>query len=300
MLMTFEDVEPRSPIELTRDEMLAISAEISLKFSPDKAELPVIERRPTELTAPPVADLPELNHIAGFSHLELQAISQDISQRFAPKSSNSVPELLLLPVDPFHLYAYWDIGPSQNAMAVDHNLQKSLTLRVYWRPDAERAITRSNIWFDIPADNSANRKKVRLPIDDTFYSAVLGKLNPDRSLDVLAHSNLVHVPTAPNRNRQAIGHPTPPAITAKEPALAVRHLQGVLSAAQQEGAHFPEDWAIKLHPSHPVAPIRELVKLYTELMSIFKINRIDVELIPETSLQTEPGNHARHPSGLRL
>ncbi|WP_326499689.1 DUF4912 domain-containing protein [Methylomicrobium sp. Wu6] len=292
--MTFEDAEPRSPIELTRDEMLAISAEISFKFSPDKTA-------PAKVTAPPpAAVLREQPQIEGFSHRELQAIGRDISQRYAPKASNRAPEITLLPVDPLHLYAYWDTGPGQTPITADHKPQKPLTLRIYWRPDATREITRSNIWFDIPAGRSQSRKQIRLPIDNTFYSAALGKLNPDRSLDVLAHSNLVHVPTAPNNKRLAIDHPAQQASTAKEPAFAVRHLQGILSAARQEGAHFPEDWSIKLHPSSPADPISDPAKLYTELMSIFKFNRIDAELIPEPALRNVLENPPKNASGLGL
>ncbi|WP_374089385.1 DUF4912 domain-containing protein [Methylomicrobium lacus] len=294
--MTFEDVEPRSPIELTRDEMLAISTEISLKFSPDKAALTAARSwPPASMTSPQqAAALPDETPVGGFSHRELQAIGQDISQRFAPKASNNMPELLLLPVDPHHLYAFWETGANAQKSAP---AQQPLTLRIYWRPDAAQEITRSNIWFDIPADNPANRKKVRLPIDDTYYSATLGTLKQDRTLDVLAQSNLIHVPTAPNRNQLALEHP---ATAAKEPALAVNQLQGILSAAQQEGAHFPEGWAIKLHPSHQATPTRDLAKLYIELMTIFKLNRIDAELIPEHAPSVEPEIASGRASGLGL
>jgi len=292
MLMTFEDVEPRSPIELTRDEMQAISAEISLKFSPEKSALTMARSWPREAAPLPAAVLPDEAHVGGFSHRELQAIGQDISQRFAPKAVNSTPELLLLPVDPHHLYAFWETGANAHPAA-----QQPLTLRIYWRPDAAQASSRSNIWCDIPADSPAHRKKVRLPIDDTYYSATLGTLQPDRTLDVLAQSNLVHVPTAPNRKQLALEHPT---TAAKAPALAVNQLQGILSAAQQDGAHFPENWSIKLHPSPQAAPTRDLAKLYIELMNIFKLTRIDAELIPEHTSPVEAENLSGRASGRGL
>lgn len=303
MLMTFEDVEPRSPIVLTRDEMLAISNEISLKFAPEKTTPTAVEPLPQVFATPPLpdADSPEQLQIEGFSHRQLQAIGDDINRRFAPKVESSIPEITLLPVDPHHLYAYWNAGPNPTTMAAEHKLEQPMTLRIYWRPDAAKEITRSNIWFDIPADNPANKKKIRLPIDDTGYSAALGRLNPDHSLDVLAHSNVVHVPTAPNRKRLTLDPPAHHATDAKEqPSFAVRQLQGVLSAAQQEGAHFPEDWSIKLHPDHSTALPRELAKLYSELMNIFKINRIDAELIPNCAPHAEPEAPPKHASGLGL
>jgi len=301
MLMTLEDVVPRSPIELTRDEMLTISAEISLKFSPDKTSLAAVDYWPPANVniPPPAAALAEPPQIGGFSQRELQTIGLDISRRFAPKAANSVPELLLLPVDPHHLYAYWNTGAAP--LAPDQkNVQPPLTLRIYWRPDAAAEITRSNIWFDIPADSPTNRKKVRLPIDDTSYSAALGKVNPDHSLDVLAHSNRVHVPTAPDRKRLALEHPAMQSAAAKGPALAVHQLQDILAAAQQEGAYFPEAWSIKLHPSDPATLARESAKFYGELMSIFQNNRIDAELVPEAAALVEQNTLSRHASGLGL
>lgn len=301
MLMTFEDVEPSSPIELTRDEMLAISAEISLKYSPDKTTLAGAENRPPVISThlPQAAILSEQATIQGFSHRELQAISQDISQRYAPKTSNTVPELLLLPVDPYHLYAFWDTGAGVSQSMIAADTRNSWTLRVYWRPEAAKENIRSNIWFDIPADSPAKRKKIRLPIDGTYYYATFGKMNRDHSLEVLAQSNLVHVPTAPNRRRLALSHPATD-MAAKEPAFAVRHLQGILNATQQAGGYFPEGWSIKLHPTSSANPIGGPAKIFSELMNIFKINRIDAELIPGPELQVETENLPGHASGFGL
>lgn len=293
MLITFAEAESRSPIELTPDEMLAISEEIALKFSPDKASLSAIEHCPlppaTASSTPAV--LTEQRGRGNFSYRELQTISQEISRRFMPKASNSVPEILLLPVDPHHLYAYWDTGSPQPQMP-DHNLQKPLTLRIYWRPNAERNITHLNLCFDISADNAANRKKIRLPIDDTHYSAALGRLNPDHSLEVLAHSNLVHVPASPGRKRFAEEEPGQPNTAGKDPMGSPSKRQERLDAIRQEAAHFPESQSINPNSSRQTAATPEIA----ELMSLFSEIGSDSEPVPEP----EPENPSIRASGRGL
>jgi hypothetical protein len=291
MLITFKDVEPRSTIELTRNEILAISEEITLKFSPNKTLSPPIDLWAPACVNPnpplPVAALPQQPKIQGFSYNELQAISQDISRHFAPKASNRVAEIFLLPVDPHHVYAYWETGSCHPPMTSHPDLQEPLNLRIYWRPDAEREITDANLWFDIPADNTANRKKIRLPIDDTNYSAALGRLNPNHSLEVLAHSNLVHVPASPGKKRFS---PLLGNADRKEP------MPDFPSTMQQECMHLPEGWPTKLYAGHQAALTCESPDICAAFMSFFNESRIDAERV----LEPEPKKPFHHASGLGL
>ncbi|MGR8941060.1 MAG: DUF4912 domain-containing protein [Gammaproteobacteria bacterium] len=277
--MTLPDLASDSSIELTGDEMLKISEEISRQFSPDQGALAAVQPVPAASGLPEAA-LSSASRYGDFSYRDLQAIGRDISQRFAPKAGSAAPEILLLPVDPHHLYAYWDVGRSLVPAAAGNYAHKPLTLRIYWRPDAGEGDTRSHVWFDVPAEPSSNRTKVRLPIDDTYYSADLGRLKPDHSLEILAHSNLIHVPTAPGRKRAA-----PPA-----PALSDR----------SQGEGFPEGWSIKLHVGDRVSPYPEFNRLSLELMNLFNASRIDAELIPEFALTREPESPCKNASGLGL
>jgi hypothetical protein len=298
MLINFEALESRFSIELTRDELLRISEEITLKFSPDKASLAAIDHGTEAHVTPfPLAALTEPPQIEGFSYQELQAISRDISQRFIAKASNSFPEILLLPVDPHHLYAYWNAGAPQSPLTPDRNLQKPLLLRIYWRPNAEQEITRLNLWFEIPADSSANRKKIRLPIDDTNYSAALGRLNPDHSFEALAHSNLVHVPASPGRKRFAAEVSLHEHTAGRESMRFPFDLLESLDAAKQEGTHFSKVWSINQHPdNHSSSSSGELAQQYTELMSFFNDYGIDSERSSESGAD-KPSKQA---SGLGL
>lgn len=264
MLINFEALAPRFPIELTRDELLRISEEITLKFSPDKASAPAIGQMPAADATAAAAS----TGIGDFSYRELQAVSRDISRRFMPKASSSFPEILLLPVDPHHLYAYWNAGSSRPPNP-DRDAQKPLILRIYWRPNAEREITLSNLWFDIPADSAANRKKVRLPVDDTNYSAALGRLSPDHRFEALAQSNLVHVPASPGRKRFAADVSLPELTDGEEPVLSPFDLKEMLKAAPQEGTYFPKFRSIIQQGGQSPRSSSELAQLYAVLMSFF-------------------------------
>ncbi|MGJ0483268.1 MAG: DUF4912 domain-containing protein [Methylomicrobium sp.] len=296
MSITSAAVESRSPIDLTPDEMWAISEEITLKFSPNKASLAAMGNFPPAhvTVSAATAVLTERPATGNFSYRELQAISEDISQRFMPKASSSVPEILLLPVDPHHLYAYWDAGSSP-PLIPDHNLQQPLTLRIYWRPNAKQEITGLNLYFDIPADNAAKRKKIRLPVDDTNYSATLGKLNPDHSLEVLAHSNLVHVPASPGKKRFDPDVSLPQSATGNEPLPVPSTVQEMLNAIQRQGAYFPLHSSMTPNSS-PIAAMPGIARLYAELMSIFNDMTIDSERLPESG----PAKPSEQASGLGL
>ncbi len=326
--MTFFDAGHHSKIELTQEEMLTISREISLKFSANTAL--VIENEGlfaefhSNYTYPQIdddiADI-DLELIEGinyrFSAKELNTISEEISRNFAPKASILEPELFLLPVDPYHLYAYWDIGDNSSNKLLEN---QPLTLRVYWRPDANPDIKHSNVWFDFTTDQFDSRLKVRLPLDDSAYSASLGKLNQDHSFDVLACSNIIHVPTAPERTRitpfqHNQDHPLPDADSeiarvSPNPATQIRNeifdeaalidnkIQGIFYEKQKQGTHFQEQgWFVKLHFSHPSAHEADITKIDSQLMNIFKQKGINVELIPEPDFVESSIIHSKSASG---
>lgn len=276
--------------------MRAISEEITLKFSPDKASLAARGNFPPAHVpvSAATAVLNERPATGNFSYRELQTISEDISQRFMPKASSSVPEIVLLPVDPHHLYAYWDAGSRPSPIA-DRNLQQPLILRIYWRPNGEQEITGLNLYFDIPADTAAKRKQIRLPVDDTHYSATLGRLNPDHSLEALAHSNLVHVPASPGKKRFAAEVSLPQSATGNEPSLVPSTVQEMLNAIQRQGAHFPGHSSMT-PDSNQTAAMPEIARLYAELMRIFNEITIDSERLPETG----PAKQSEQASGRGL
>ena len=118
---------------------------------------------------------------------EMLEISQEISQEYAPDRTAGAQELVLLPVDPYHMYVYWNLEEEKGKPS-------DLTLRVYWRPDEERSTETSKLWFDVALQGYRNQCQIQLPIDQTAYSAELGWRNPEHELSVIVDSNVIHVP----------------------------------------------------------------------------------------------------------
>ena len=128
------------------------------------------------------------------SQIEMSKISQEISLEFAPKVETKTQELVILPVDPYHLYAYWNLSEDKINNTKKEDSNQDLALRIYWRPDDSHDIAETKLWFDVPLKSMHNQHKVRLPIDETDYSAAVGKRSPGHGFDVLAYSNIIHVP----------------------------------------------------------------------------------------------------------
>ncbi|MGR8981077.1 MAG: DUF4912 domain-containing protein [Gammaproteobacteria bacterium] len=328
--MTFSDSGHHSKIELSPEEMLAISREISFKFSPNKASR--VENDDSfpdhhPLINPPLAKdetndeaTPAASRQIGFSFKELNDISQRISRRFAPKAESLEPELFLLPVDPLHLYVYWNVGEDKAQITARKGFANDLTLRIYWRPDEMPGIKRSNVWFDLAADHPECRQKVRLPIDDTAYSATLGIVNPDNSIDPIAHSNIVHVPPAPGRIRKA-PHPndrstalpvskspkafTEPSQTSYDPDRFIdeqmpgdpNRQEALYEKQKKTPPLFDHGWFVKLHFPYSPAWSDGTSQIDTAFMDFINKKGIEVELIPEPPFIEQSNYQGKNASG---
>ena len=172
--MTFLHSEYNSKINLSAKEMLEISQEINRDFTPCFSNV-----------------MPELPKKIRLSPKELLDIGEKISRDFAPKLSLNLPELTLLPVDPSHLYAYWNLG--ENPLP-DTNGSDQLTLRIY--PQQQSADSETLPWFDVAVDSPKAQQQIPVPcpVDETVYSAAIGKYCVDDRFVILAHSNIIHAP----------------------------------------------------------------------------------------------------------
>lgn len=167
--MTFLYSEYNSKINLSRHEMLEISQEISQDFTP--------------CFSPPISGLLVKS---GLTPTELLVIGEEIRRDFAPKVSVNSPELMLLPVDPQHLYAYWSLD--DNSRPVSDN---ELTLRIYSQAEPQAVIH----WFDLAIDNLKTSQQISLPnFEETTYSAAIGKYYSTDEFIVFAHSNTIDSP----------------------------------------------------------------------------------------------------------
>ena len=182
---------------LDRGEIFAIGEEISQKFSPKPpAFAPYIQPKKTSYL--------NRSSLSGYTHYaqsiklspqELVEISQDISRQFAPDYCAKTPELVLLPVDPYHLYAYWQVADQDLDIKANSIPKSNNVMRVYWVPDENRDVSHSKMWFDVNLETEKSAKKIRLPISGTAYSAVIGQFSSSHDFNVITQSNVIHVPS---------------------------------------------------------------------------------------------------------
>ena len=197
-------------MKLTPTELLEISREINRAFAPDFSV-----KKPEP---------------AGQDSLSPQAmleISEKIRRDFAPKASDKTPELVLLPVDPEHLYAYWNLGEDK-LNAPQKNTAEPLTLRIYPTSDNNAAITKS--WFDVAVVGSRAQQPVFLSMQThaAAYRATLGHRHPDNSLAALAYSNPASVPSGKTcanhiKDNQPVFEAMPPFVKTGTKTAAYRH-----------------------------------------------------------------------------
>ncbi len=187
-----------SKINLSAEEMLEISQEISRNFTPCFS-----------------SPMPELAEKIRLSPSELLDIGEKIGRDFAPKPACNIAGLMLLPVDPGHLHAYWSLGENRE---ISSPANDQLTLRVYSQADEESAVPETASCFDIAIGHSMTHQQVPLPgrLDDTAYSAAIGKCGADDGFIEFARSNIIHAhggQTAwrqdsihsPNKNASGLG-----------------------------------------------------------------------------------------------
>ncbi len=136
------------------------------------------------------------------SQEEILKISQKINRKFPLNVTTTHPELVILPVDPYHLYIYWNLGTNlnsywnlgektQNAINNDE-LETQLTLRIYSHPTHDSG--KIKVWFDVPVYGSVTQQQVRLPSYEAAYSAAIGKRYPDNKFVIFAYSDIINVP----------------------------------------------------------------------------------------------------------
>ncbi len=186
--MTFLHSGYNSNINLSAKEMLRISQEISRDFTPCFS-----------------SPMPELVEKIRLSPTELLNIGEEIGRNFAPKVSSNTPEVMLLPVDPGHLHAYWSLGKSRDVPTPDSDCKDHLTLRIYSQPDEEKAVAEETAaWFDVAVDSLTTHQQISLPtpVDETAYSAAIGQCCADHSFIAVAHSNIIHAPRSRTMRHQ--------------------------------------------------------------------------------------------------
>lgn len=189
--MTFLQSRYNFQIKLSPKELLEISDQVSRGFAPIFSTC-----------------IPCLEPTIKLSPQEMLDISEVISREFAPRVLDA-PELMLLPIDPDHVYAYWNLGGHNAGTVTNGDAGTQLTLRIYSEPGISAAVSLTpghdmaeqprlgmSAWFDIEVRGSRAQQTIFLPMhaDEATFSAVIGKRNPDNSLAASTYSNIIHVP----------------------------------------------------------------------------------------------------------
>lgn len=173
-------------MQVTAEDMLVISQEISRSFAPRRFRPSVVK-----------------SSTAGFSPQELLSISQQISREFAPRvETNRAAKLVALPVDPEHLHVYWQLDeslkPRETLDMPSSEKAQPLTLRVFSHVEPTGlAIEQMEVkptWFDVAVDRSTqNQQDITLPPGAAcmagIYQVAIGRLDALQGFSALAYSN---------------------------------------------------------------------------------------------------------------
>ncbi len=189
--MAFFQSANRHPMHLSQPELLDISQEISLAFSP----------RYLKPAYSPAHSLP-------FTASELIAISSEISSNYQPRVQDRPVSLVLLPLAPHRLYAYWQLRRAGPATAPPAEPPAQLTLRIFPETDAKPSLVAAEppipqaaapVWFDIAVttDNCAQTLNVPEPLQDQqHFRAELGLISAEHDFTPLLSSNPASLPAA--------------------------------------------------------------------------------------------------------
>ena len=175
--MTFSYSRYNPQFKLSPKEMLEISQEINREFAPEFSS-----KKPE----------PASQH--KLSPKELFEISEEIRLDFAPKASNNTQELVLLPVDPDHLYAYWNLGDDKLNTTQKNDSGNQLTLRIYPEPNKNTDKLKTKSWFDVAIDSAQAQQKVILPMRGHMKQLIAQPLANVIRIIILFHLPL---PTSP-------------------------------------------------------------------------------------------------------
>ncbi|MBI3610185.1 MAG: DUF4912 domain-containing protein [Nitrospirae bacterium] len=103
-------------------------------------------------------------------------------------------ELVLMPVDPFLIHAYWDFSPEDWETIQRH--RRPVVLRVYDVTMIEFDGANAHHYFDLPVTLETQNWYVRLWSAEKSLCADLGWWLPDGSFQTLVRSNVIQTPRA--------------------------------------------------------------------------------------------------------
>ncbi|HLB02164.1 MAG TPA: DUF4912 domain-containing protein [Nitrospiria bacterium] len=114
--------------------------------------------------------------------------------------SYGVTELVLLPVDPYWIHAYWEVTPKSFSEFLSRlgplASQGRYLLRIYDVTAIEFDGSNAHSSFDLPIELSARNWYINLWSSEKSIVGDLGYLRPDGRFILLVRSNVIHTPRA--------------------------------------------------------------------------------------------------------
>jgi hypothetical protein len=164
---------------LKPEDMFAISEEINSRYAPVFSAKPIFNAR-----------------IVALSPNELLEISQEISRQFEYKLKSSSSKLVLLPIDPKHLYVSWTLTENKTSTSPMHHAQDSEQLILRVRSDQNESIpaeTEQN-WYDIPLEAKQHRQQITIPYGQqaNAFEAAIGTIDKHNQFTELATAKVTY------------------------------------------------------------------------------------------------------------
>jgi hypothetical protein len=178
---------------------------------------------------------------ASFSTTELQAISGKVGAALA--SANAETVLRLLPVDPWHLHAFWSVAAADWATAhaklIKNDGRALMVLRFFDHTPMSAAAPRPHPPFDIEVQGLDNSWYIDVWKDGKTYVAELGLRGGTGEFISLARSSHVEMPAAsasPDHDFQSAEVQLPPELIAETmaPPPAAAHFQPLFPRRDME------------------------------------------------------------------
>jgi len=125
------------------------------------------------------------------SRKELLEVSQNISRYYAPKVSSSAQNLVLLTIDPNHLYAYWNLIENQPDTLSRHLSNDEWVLRVNVQHQVHPVNKKEKSVTEIKINKLHSKQEIKLPSvkKGMVYSASIGRVDEKNKFDPLIKSN---------------------------------------------------------------------------------------------------------------
>ncbi len=129
---------------------------------------------------------------------KIQRISQTISHIYHPLQFSQAeplnfPQIIILPIDPYHLHAYWRIAGATHVLQMRNS---PLILRLFWQFDWADAQDHERPWFDVGIVSEHANAKIKLPAAGAIYTAAIGQCDNNGGFIVHVHSQPVSMPSS--------------------------------------------------------------------------------------------------------